>query len=85
MRQMPPDHFHVELAAPGVEPHQAPSPPKAKLPADCAAIRYCDSTIRRSSSLQRGSLLSRKIDGPAGAPELPPMGGRSTLGFSDRG
>src|SRR5580658_4790224 len=35
-----------------------------QLPADIAAIRYCDSTIRRSSSFQRASLLPERSMAP---------------------
>src|ERR1019366_9396090 len=35
-----------------------------QLPSDIAAIRYCDSTMRRSSSFQRGSLLPERSMAP---------------------
>jgi hypothetical protein len=35
-----------------------------QLPADIAAIRYCESTIRRSSSFHRVSLLSDRSMAP---------------------
>ena len=42
----------------------SPFSDEGQLPADMAAIRYCDNTTRRSNSRHRGSLLAEKSIAP---------------------
>ena len=55
-----------------------------QLPADMAAIRYCDSTMRRSSSFQRAVLARGKVMAPPLFQSFPP-GGAGGLGFCEGG
>ena len=71
VHRVPPVHLEVELAVPAVEGE--PRLLRGIRPAHWMAVRYCESTIRRSSSRHRGSRLPGEVDRSAGRPEAPPV------------
>ena len=63
MRRVPPVHLEVRLPEPAVE-RLARSPAAACVPAHWIAVRYSESTMRRSSSFARGSVLPERSSVP---------------------